>query len=86
MSYATIARCANDYALRDRVTGCYAQEGAENPLQSADAIMWPLSSHSDIEAAYASAIAADNPNPGGDETVITDQMILSTVQATAPVP
>jgi hypothetical protein len=34
-----------------------------------------------VESAYASALAANNPNPGGDESVITDGMILSHVQA-----
>jgi hypothetical protein len=38
----------------------------------------------DIEAAYASAVAAGNEHPGGDEAVITDGMILAYVQANPP--
>jgi hypothetical protein len=86
MSYSTVQKCANDYALRGRVAGCCAKEGAENPEQAAGDLMWKVSAASDIEAAYASALASNNPNPGGDETVITDQMILSTVQANLPPP
>lgn len=86
MSYATINQCANDQALRGRVTAACAQEGADNPSQSMFDVMWPLSSASDIEAAYASALAANNPDPGGDEGVITDGMILSAVQANLPAP
>ena len=41
----------------------------------------PVADHADEAAAYASALAAGNPNPGGDESVVSDQMILSAVQA-----
>jgi hypothetical protein len=44
-------------------------------------LIWPVSCATDIEAAYESAILANHPNPGGDPSVITDQMILSAVQA-----
>jgi hypothetical protein len=84
MSYSTIARCANDTAFQSRVTACAAQEGAtSNPNSAMNQLIWTVSSASDIEAAYASALSSQppNPNPGGDEAVITDQMILSSVQA-----
>jgi hypothetical protein len=47
-----------------------------------DRLMWPVSIAT--EAEYASALAANNPNPGGDEAVITDAMILAAVQANWP--
>jgi hypothetical protein len=81
MSFATINRCANDTAFIGRLTACAAAEGDFNQVGN---LIWPVSAHSDIEAAYASAIAASNPDPGGDEAVITDQMILSAVQAHWP--
>lgn len=61
---------------------CAAQEGAENPeyIMSTQ-LRWPVSSQTDIEAAYEYALNADNPDPGGDPTVITDQQILSACQA-----
>ena len=81
MSYGTIYRCANDQTFQGRLTSCAAQEGAYDPNQVMYFLRWLVSTASDIEAAYASAIAADNPNPGGDESVITDGMILSDTQA-----
>lgn len=84
MSYGTINRCANDAAFQGRVTACCAAEGSTQPTVTLWEVIWPVSAASDVEAAYASAIAANNPNPGGDETVVTDQMILSHVQAALP--
>lgn len=81
MSYKTINRCANDSSFMGRLNAASAQEGAYDPSQTAYILRWPVSSASDIEAAYASAVAAENPDPGGDESVITDQMILGQVQA-----
>jgi hypothetical protein len=86
VSYSTINRCANDRSFLGRVTACAAQEGATDPDSAVYALRWPVSSAADIEAAYASAVAGDNPDPGGDEAVITDGMILSAVQANLPGP
>jgi hypothetical protein len=88
MSFGTINACANDESFQGRVTACAAAENYADP----ETVMWthlrwPVASASDIEAAYASALAAENPDPGGDESVITDGMILSAVQANpAPAP
>jgi hypothetical protein len=84
LSYTTIHACYNDPALRGRVTACCATQGVADPDGTAFNMMWDIATASDVEAAYASALAADNPNPGGDDTVITDQMILSSVQAHLP--
>jgi hypothetical protein len=81
MSYNTIYSCANDSSFQGRLTSAVAQEGAFDPGQVMFQLRWVVSTAADIEAAYASALAADNPNPGGDESVITDGMILSAVQA-----
>jgi len=86
MSYASIYQCAGDAAFLGRVTACCAQEGAVDPPDAAGDLIWKVSSAPDIEAAYASALAANNPNPGGDPTVVTDQMILSNVQGHLPPP
>jgi hypothetical protein len=85
VSFNTINQAANDQALIGRVTACLASEGSTNPTGDVWAYIWDVASAADVEAAYASALAAGNDNPGGDETVITDQMILSAVQA-APTP
>jgi hypothetical protein len=86
VSYSTINRCANDEAFLGRITACAAQEGADDPDSAKYALRWPVSSAADIEAAYASAVAAEHPDPGGDGAVITDGMILSAVQANLPGP
>lgn len=86
MSFNTVYQCANDQALLARVAACAAKEGVSPPEPAAYAVIWPIASASDVEAAYASAIAAENPNPGGDESVITDGMILSKFQANWPPP
>ena len=65
----------------NRVTSACAQETDADPRVTAGTLIWPISARSDVESAYASALAAGNPNPGGDEAVITDGMILSAVQA-----
>lgn len=81
MSYTTIHRCANDEAFQARLEACAAQEGAENPNYAMSVLLrWPVSSHTDIEAAYEYAINAGNANPGGDPTVITDAQILAACQ------
>lgn len=81
MSYNTIHQCANDEAFQNRLVACAAQEGEESPEYSMSVkLRWPVSSLTDIEEAYEYAVNSDNPNPGGDDTVITDAQILSAVQ------
>ena len=86
MSYTTIARCANDPDFLPRVTAALAQEAdMDSPGTVAGNYVWGVAAAQDIEAAYASAIAGGNPHPGGDESVITDGMVLAYVQANPPV-
>lgn len=80
MSYASIAQCAADQQFRDRVTACVSQEGHSLNAMPSD-LMWTISGKSDIEQAYEYALETGNPSPGGDGNVITDEMILSAVQA-----
>jgi len=84
MSYNTINACANDEGFRNRVMACCAQEGANPPDTTMYEVLWPVCCASDVEAAYATALANHVPNPGADESVITDQTILSHVQANWP--
>jgi len=81
MSYETIAISQSDVALQRRVTSCIAQEGVVPPYPVFDEIMWDVVTAADVEAAYASAIANGNPDPGNDPAVISDGMILAHVQA-----
>lgn len=81
MSYSTIYTCSNDQDLQGRITAAAAQENETNPWQRMMDARWFIVTRSDIESAYASALAANNPSPGGDPSVITDGMILSALQA-----
>jgi hypothetical protein len=96
MSYTSITAAARDTALTDRITAAAYQEALDNPTftdtvfgrqmlggyGSAAPLNYPVAI--DTEAAYESALAAGNPNPGGDPSVITDAAILSAVQAHWP--
>jgi hypothetical protein len=99
MSYTTISVSSNDQALVARVTAAAAEEAFRNPAfvdtdyaaqvrNSPQAfvtpLLWAVITAADVEAAYASALAAGNPNPGGDDAVVTDGMILANVQASWP--
>lgn len=86
MSYSTINVCAHDTELHGRVTAACADEGSPAPEGAMWQLIWRLSSRDDIENAYASALAGGNPHPGGDESVVTDAMILAAVQALLPPP
>ena len=91
MSYNTIAKCVADQAFINRVNTAVAQEQIahdDQPLPGTilGPMLWYVGSAADVEDAYASALAAENPNPGGDESVITDAMILSHVQGNWPPP
>lgn len=82
MSYTTIHQCANDDEFLARLMAAAAQEGHDNPEYAASVLLrWPVSSKTDIEDAYEFALNSGNPSPGGDPAVITDQQILSAVQA-----
>jgi hypothetical protein len=98
MSYQTIFRSSVDSALRERIMACCVQEAWNNvgaseseygklvqvSYENASRMIWPVCIASDVEAAYAYALDWDNPNPGGDPTVITDGMIVANVQAKWP--
>lgn len=83
MSYYDVAAMARDEHLRDRIAACVALEGpaGEHPVQWATQHQWALSASPGWGTAYAYAAGAGVQNPGKDEGVITDQMILSAVQA-----
>lgn len=84
MSYSTIYKIRTDLSLQNRVEACAADEGADSPNNVMHQVMWPIATADDVIAAYESALAADNPDPGGDPGVVTDGMILGIVQANWP--
>ena len=86
MSFATIARCAADETFAQRTRAAYAKEGVTEPDPAWFAMRWAIAADPSIEPPYESAIISDNPNPGGDESVITDGMLTAAVQAHAYTP
>jgi hypothetical protein len=96
MSYNSLHAASRDQPLTNRVIAACQQEARNNPNVSDTAfaaevidnpaegveLVWPVAIAT--EAEYESALAANNPNPGGDEAVITDPMILGAVQANWP--
>ncbi len=96
MSNNSLAQQFQDAALGARINAAANREAWENPTLGATQFGQALKvtpSMSGVfnvpvsiatEAQYAYALQVGNPNPGGDETVITDADILAAVQATWP--
>lgn len=78
--YLTISTISADQSMRSRVAACAATEGETAPENWAytNAYRWASAPGWDLK--WESAVAANNPNPGADPTVITDGDILAVVQ------
>jgi hypothetical protein len=85
MSYFTVSTCVDDWEMQARVKAAFSQEGGTVTAIPVD-LFWTVAGASDVEAAYASALAAGNEHPGSDPAVVTDGMILAVVQANMPAP
>lgn len=85
MSYNAIYACANDPDFRNRIAACAVQEGAAPAGGEAYTSDYALAiaSRKDIEGAWSHSLTAQpyHSRRGHDESIITDQMILSAVQA-----
>lgn len=81
MSYKSVADMAENYALNRRITGGAGKESIDNPQAWVQSYRWEIASQPGWDAAWDSAVASGNPDPGNDESVITDGMILSGIQA-----
>jgi hypothetical protein len=72
---------AQDYALTQRITAAAAKESIDRPDQWAQQNRWEVASQPGWDGAWESAVAGGIENPGMNDAVITDGMILSGVQA-----
>ena len=83
MSYNSIADVAHSSTLRERIAACAADEGITDPhpTEWADHHQWRLAASPGWGDAWAYALASDTADPGADEGVINDSMILAAVQA-----
>lgn len=85
MSYQSMVEMAGSQSLLSRIVAAAADEGQPNPLQWAQERIWKFASTDGWADAwdYAKATYTDDSNPdtGRRPSVITDQSILSAVQA-----
>ena len=81
MSYSTQARMARDSDLLLRIAACASTQGMESPESWAWGQSWAFSAQPGWDAAYAYAVNSGTENPGNNEGVITDAMILSDCQS-----
>lgn len=86
MSYLAVFEMHDDPDLQGRITAAAAMEGMEWPDGWVARRRWQLVAHADWATAWAYARDVGTETPGADPGVITDQMILSTVQAVATGP
>ncbi len=84
MTYWDISEMSRSTSLTNREQAAAAQEIADtDPYEWVAQNVLRLAAEPGWAAAWASALAAGNPDPGRDPAVITDGMILSAVQALA---
>lgn len=80
-TYLDISAVSESLSMQRRVSACAAQQNAPGDPWT---WMWNYrltwASAPGWGAAWGSALAADNPDPGADPAVITDGMILTQVQ------
>lgn len=82
MSYANIAAITQSGSLYQRLTAAAAEEG-KNPTSPGAWVsehIWELASSPGWADAWASAVENGVADPGANEAVITDGMILAAVQ------
>lgn len=81
MSYNTQARMAQDEDLKLRVTACVATQNVGKPVEWAENNMWNLSATPGWDEKYNYAVDSGVDRPGYDMGVLSDNDILSGVQA-----
>lgn len=86
--YHTQGLIADDADMKIRVAQCAAEQGCAD--EGLDPDLWTYewrrvwSASPGWDAAWESALAAENPSPGSDPAVVTDPQILSQVQSMMP--
>lgn len=81
MSYSSISDLSEDSDLRKRITVCAALEGVQGPWGFVDQYILDFATQPGWGDAYESAQAAAVDRPGRNSGVISDEQILSAVQA-----
>lgn len=81
MSYLSQAALVDDVPLRRRMVACASISGVDDADSWAHQTRWRFATQHGWESAYETALDNGKPKPGEDQTVISDAMILSAVQA-----
>lgn len=81
MSYANIANMTESGSLMRRCFAAAAQEGETDPEGFVGTHRWEYAASPGWADAWGSATAGGDVDPGANEAVITDGMILSATQA-----
>ena len=83
MSYADVAAMVEDWELRMRLVACAAMEQQETPATFVEENIWRICAQPGFAKAWGktATATANDPDykPGGDESVISDAMILAAV-------
>ena len=83
MSYADVAAMVEDWELRMRLVACAAVEQQEAPVTFVEENIWRICAQPGFTKAWGktATATANDPDykPGGDESVISDAMILAAV-------
>lgn len=78
--YGAISDVRESGSLARRIATCAFKEGEPAPEQWTYDHRWEWSAAPGWGAAFASAEASGNPDPGDSDDVITDGMVLAEVQ------
>lgn len=85
MGYWEQALLSNDVDFSQRLAGCAAVEPirlpGEHPTTAAGRLIWDVAAEPGLADAYTYALETGVPNPGRDDTVITDAQLLAAATA-----
>lgn len=81
MAYSDIALLSADMDFIQRTRAAVTVEGEPDPVQWVSENQWQMAAIPGFGDKYASALAANVPRPGNDQSVISDMDILSAVQS-----
>lgn len=81
MAYSDVALLSSDSDFIQRTRAAVAQEGEPDPVGWSNEHQWQMAGMPGFGDKYGYAVANGVPRPGNDQSVISDQDILSAVQS-----
>lgn len=80
MSYRTVVEMASNQPLLYRIAACAAEQNEVDPVAWASSNVWHIAADPGWSSSWESAKAGGDNSPGDNIGVITDGMILASVQ------